>query len=368
MKRPIRAHAAATAITAATLLAAAASPSRAQLPAPPVSSASAVHVGGYGGVVFGRATRYGEGTAVAVTEGNAALLLSGTVARRLSYFGELEVASTTRENWTGRVEERGLDLVRLYAEYAFTDALRLRIGRFLTPVGQWNEVHAEPLTWTAHRPLTTYRPFAKSMTGAMATGVVGLAGHDAGYALYAAVPGAPFRYSEESAFREAFGFRGALEVFRGLFVGVSGVAFRAERPLGPDDDGEAPDSGSEESPDEEWKEDAGSRGLLGVDLSWRVHGVELLAEATTLSSTAVAPQERGAFVQLAVPVARSVGLYAVGRTEYYDPVVDSPLSIQTLGLTLRPSRHWTVKFDRQLRDRPSFRVPDGWYLSVSGIF
>ncbi len=368
MKRATRTHPVATAVAAAGLLTAVASPARAQLPAPPVSSPSAVHVGGYGGVVFGRATRYGEGTDMAVTEGNAALLLSGTLVRRLSYFGEVEVASTTRENWTGRVEERGVDLVRLYAEYTFADALRLRMGRFLTPVGQWNEIHAEPLTWTAHRPLTTYRPFAKSMTGVMATGVLGVAGHDAGYALFAAVPGAPFRYDEESAFKEAIGFRGAIEVGRGLFVGVSGVAFRAERPLGPDDDGEVPDYGAGETSEEEWEEDAGNRGLLGVDLSWRLHGAELLAEATSLSPAGIAPQERGGFVQLAVPLARSIGLYAVGRAEYYEPVVDSPLSIQTLGLTLRPSRHWTVKFDRQLRDRPSFRVPDGWYLSVSGIF
>ncbi len=362
----------ARAAVGAGLLLAAAAPARAQLPAPPVSSPEPIHVGAYGGAVFGRAERSGIGTETGVTEANFAVLLSGTVARRLSYFGELEAASTTRENWTGNEEDHSLALVRLYVEYAFADALRIRAGRFLTPVGQWNEIHAEPLTWTAHRPLVTYRPFAKSLTGVMATGQFALAGHDAGYAFYASLLGDRFRRDQESAFVHAYGARAAVELRQGLFVGASAVAFRASRPVGPDEYGnepQEPEVGGDEPPGyEEWEEDRGNRALFGVDLSWRFAGAELMGEATSLSATAHAPTERGGYLQLAVPIVPSIRLYAVGRTELYDPVVDRSLRVQTLGLTMRPTRHVTLKVERQIPDRPSYRVGDGWYFSASGIF
>lgn len=350
-----------------SLLSLSATPAVAQLPAPPVSSADRLHVGGYGGAVLGRDTAPGVGRQTGFSEANAALLLSGTLARRLSYFGELEAASTTRQNWTGNDEDEFLFLERLYLEYAFGDALRLRAGRFLTPVGQWNEIHAEPLTWTAHRPLTTYRPFAKSMTGIMAAGQVVLAGHDAGFATYAAFPGEAFREREESYFLHALGARGALELAPGLYVGVSGVAFRASHPVGPEDAVEE-GAGEAASEPDDWEDDAEDRLLAGLDLSWRVVGAELLAEATALTATDSVPAERGGFIQLAVPLLRVGRLHAVARTEYYDPVVDRPLTVHTLGLTLRPTRHVTVKLERQLPNRASYRVRDGWYVSLSGIF
>ncbi len=360
-------------LAAGALLALLAGPAAAQLPSPPVSSAERLHIGGYGGAVFGHDTAPGVGTETGISEANAALLFSGTLVRRLSYFGELEAASTTRQNWTGNDEDDALVLERLYIEYAFGDALRLRAGRFLTPVGQWNEIHAEPLTWTARRPLTTYRPFAKSMTGIMAAGQIVVAGHDAGYAAYASVPRGLVRDDEESHFLHAFGTRGALEIIPGLYLGASAVAFRASRPVGPDDDGESEvdeAEAGESAEHEAWEEDSGDRFLGGLDLSWRFAGAELLAEATALSGTDATPAERGAFLQLAVPLLRSgrVRLHAVGRSEYYDPVVDRPLAVHTLGLALRPTRHLTVKVERQLTDRPSYRVRDGWYVSLSGIF
>jgi hypothetical protein len=346
-------------------------PAVGQLPAPPVSGPKPIHFGGYGGAVVGHYTGPGVGAETGLSEANAAVLVSGTLAPRLSYFGELEAASTTRQNWTGNEQDGALVLERLYLEYAFSDALRFRAGRFLTPVGQWNEIHAEPLTWTAHRPLTTYRPFAKSTTGVMAAGQVAVGDRDAGYSIFASLGDNLFQESEESYFLHAFGARAAIELTPGLFVGASGVALRASHPIGPDDEGEEEYEADEEneSPAHEAREEDGEDRLLaGLDVSWRVAGAEVLVEATALSATASAPSERGAFVQLAVPILSEARLYAVGRTEYYDPVVDRPLQVHTLGLTYRPSRHITLKIERQLPDRPSYRVRDGWYISMSGIF
>lgn len=338
----------------------------AQLPAPPVSSPHAIHLGGYGSVVLGRSTGSATTPQTGITEAAVALLASGTILRRLSYFGEIEAADRTEENWTGRRQQQGLDVERLYAEYAFADAFRLRAGRFLTPIGQWNEIHAEPLTWTALRPLTTYRPFAKSTTGIMAAGAVSVVGHDAGYAIYFSPPHWSREQGQESAFVRALGGRIAAELFPGFVVGASAATFRVSRPYEASDERYGEPSGGEYSGEEQREAEADARGLAGADVGWNLGRVELLSEAVALSGTTTRPAERGAFLQAAIRLWNP--LHLVLRTETYRPVYSSPADIQTLGLTLRPFPHATFKLERQFASQPSLRVPDGWFLSASALF
>jgi hypothetical protein len=56
-------------------------------------------------------------------------------------------------------------LERLYNDSYVTDALFLRIGKMLTPVGEWNLIHASPLVATTIRPLTTYINFSEFVSG-----------------------------------------------------------------------------------------------------------------------------------------------------------------------------------------------------------
>ena len=366
---------------------------RGQLPAPPASARSPLRVGGYGSLVLGLDELVGpEPAGTPAPDGIAgsavALLVSGTPAARFSYFGELDGAARSQENWPGRVENRGWGVARLYGEVAVGDALRLRAGRFLTPVGQWNEIHADPLTWTSLRPLTTYRAFAKSVTGLMAAGERPLGGHDAGYAFYWAPVPSPGIAGDETSFLSAAGGRVALEVLPNLYVGASAAAYRASRPRAADEDSaeaEAEGNGGEGA-DGAWnagaaraaaadvgevdagdrESDTGTRRLLGADLSWTARRVEILAEATALSGRGTGRAERGGFVQAALPL---VGpLFAVLRTEAYTPVVRGALSIHTLGLTARPKPHLTLKLERQITSRPSTRAADGWFASVSAMF
>lgn len=349
------------------LLAALGAPLAAQLPAPAVSRPEPIHLGGYGSVVAGNSNGGGD-SRTGVDAVAASLLLSGTVRPRLSYFGELEAASLTEENWSGRREGRNLEVERLYAEYAFADALRLRAGRFLTPIGQWNEVHAEPLTWTALRPLTTYRPFAKSTTGLMAAGALVLGGRDVGYALYAAAPGLGTPGREERRFVQAVGGRAAAELAPGLLVGASVGRLRASHPREVDDDSTGAEhfDAGDAAGDDDRDEEAHPRTLLGADFSWSIGRIELLSEAVALSSEAGQSNERGAFLQ---GVFRVVGpVYAVGRTEIYEDVDGRRLHIQTLGATARPTRHLTLKLGRQIVDHPSPRARDGWFVSASALF
>ncbi|HEX6558770.1 MAG TPA: hypothetical protein VF021_04890 [Longimicrobiales bacterium] len=346
-----------------------AAPLRAQMPAPPVSSEKLLHVGGYAGVVMGAAPATATQN-IEVSQSVVAALLSGTLIPRLTYFAELEAASRSRENWTGDSEHDAFDVERLYAEVTVADALRIRAGRFLTPVGQWNEDHADPLTWTPQRPLTTYRPFAKSTTGLLIAGQFSIAGRDAGYALY----GTPRRIEserEEAVFSHALGGRLAMEVVPGMTIGASFTEFRASRPVVTDDDQEHEtevedgDTIPEEPEVEDRVEDTATRRLFGADLRLEARWLSIHAEATTLSATADRPRERGAFVQTAIPL--FLGISAVGRVEYYDPVVSSTLRVGTAGLTYRPVPRVAIKVAHQWTSRVSRRAPAGWFVSLSGL-
>ena len=363
------------------------SEARAQLPAPAVSSPEAIHVGGYAGVVVTTP----ENPAlerVGVSEGNAAILASGTLFTRIGWFTELDAVRSSRQNFAGRQDERRLDAARLYAEYTVSDALRLRVGRFLTPIGVWNESPAEPLTWTPVRPLTTYRSFAKSATGALVAGDGALAGPDVGYALYA-VGGNWLRDQAEVRFTQAAGARATIELLHGVWLGASGAVLRQVRPRVPDDSAEyeTGDSTSEagagaESPtlipaprrttsyeveavDDELR-DRAMRGLGGVDLRIRTHGAELLAEATQLSKLAGERVERGAFVQGVVPVLGPV--FVVGRLERFEPRTGAASTTTAAGTVVRPVQRVAFKVERQWSTVPSTRTGQGWYASLSLLF
>ncbi len=358
-----------TALASAIAAGIAPAPASAQLPAPAVSSPHPIRFGAYGSLVFSHSTGDPAGTTDDIPAGDAAVLLSGTLGARFSYFLDLQAASWTDENWTGQHEEHRLNVARMYGEYTFSDAFRLRLGRFLTPVGQWNEIFAEPLTRTVLRPLTTYRPFAKSLTGLMAAGTVPVAGHDVGYAAYVSPPAWSVEEEEETGFLHAAGGRVAVELVPGLVVGTSVANFRVSRPYDADDPGyTGPLPGDTlESPAEEAREAEGeARWLWGLDASWESGRLELMAEATNLSGTALYPGERGAFIQAAY---RAVGpLHLVARSEIYDAVGGQQVAVHTVGASARLFRHITLKLDRQFSSHPSERVRDGWFVSLSALF
>ncbi len=349
----------------------------AQLPAPASSAPVALHVGGYGSLVI-NTTPLGD--SARMSESSVALLVSGTLSPRLAYFAELDAVRSTNENYAGRQDDRALEVARLYGEYTITDAARIRIGRFLTPVGQWNESNAEPVTWAAVRPLSTYRPFAKEATGILLAGSRELLGHDAGYALYAATS-AGRRDTNEVRFARALGGRIAVELAPGLWLGGSAAAVAEVRPFATEDDeGETGDGGAPQGVRSSLRalraaaaesdgevRDQGARGLFGADLRWRGSGVDLLAEAVSLSSGSGGAGQRGAFAQGAIPSGLR-DIYLVAGTELYYPPNGTSLRTGSLGLTYRAPGRLTLKLERQVTASPSQRVARGWFAAVSLLF
>ncbi len=319
--------------------------------------------GGYASLTLSRPEHRVSGDdAIQVNELAAALMAWGELTPRASYFLEWDAAKRTTETWSGRETEENLMPVRLYLEYAFSDLLRLRVGRFLTPIGQWNEIHAEPLTWTPIRPLVTYRPFAKSLTGALLAGETSLKGHDAGYALFWA-PGLDFDHDvesgEESQFVRAVGARVAAEVHPGLVIGLSAARERRTRPFVFDEHNGLPEPTGRE-------QDQTDRTLLGGDMSWQGSNAEVMAEGTWLMAEGPEPYEGGAYLLGAFRL--KGGLWGVAKGEAYSPVDGHHATTGYAGLTYRGGPHVVVKLGRQFANRSSTRIPDGWYLSFSSLF
>ncbi|VAV83671.1 hypothetical protein MNBD_DELTA01-945 [hydrothermal vent metagenome] len=123
---------------------------------------SRLRLGGYSSIEFEDA----ENEEGKITFEDFSIFIYGDIGVKTSVFSEFENSkfleieedgkTTTKENW--QVE-------RLYIDHLYKEGLNIRFGKFLTPIGSWNELHADPLTWTVSRPLVTYAAFPEFITG-----------------------------------------------------------------------------------------------------------------------------------------------------------------------------------------------------------
>lgn len=96
------------------------------------------------------------------------LFVTGHFDRLLNPFVEAELSHFTLFHSGGNRADRGdgdFVLERLYNDSYLTDSMTLRLGKMLSPVGEWNELHAAPLVLTTVRPAVTYRNFSEYTTG-----------------------------------------------------------------------------------------------------------------------------------------------------------------------------------------------------------
>ncbi len=96
------------------------------------------------------------------------LFVTGHIGRWLNPFVEAEFTGFDIARWDSQgAQRRDGDLVveRIYDDAALTDSLTLRLGKMLTPVGEWNVIHAAPLVLSTVRPAVTFRNFSEHATG-----------------------------------------------------------------------------------------------------------------------------------------------------------------------------------------------------------
>ena len=94
------------------------------------------------------------------------LFLSGHFGRYLNPFTETEIDQLPLAGQPGAPNSATVSVERLYDDMYLRPSLTLRVGKMLTPLGDWNLLHAPPLVWTVTRPLSTYYSFPQYVTGA----------------------------------------------------------------------------------------------------------------------------------------------------------------------------------------------------------
>ncbi len=126
-------------------------------------TAGPVNVAGYLNLVAERPA--GGPTELIVDD--LSLFVGARLHRYLNPFFEAELTGVPLWRQRGAPPASGARLVleRLYNDSRLGDSLTLRVGKMLTPVGEWNAIHAAPLVATTTRPHTTYRSFPEYTSG-----------------------------------------------------------------------------------------------------------------------------------------------------------------------------------------------------------
>jgi len=287
------------------------------------------------------------------------LFFSEDLSNRWQIFSELEIGQAL-EISPNSVSERDseVDLERLYADFRATQDMTLRFGKFLTPVGHWNQIHADPLVWTVDRPLTTATPFPRHATGVMLYGSFPALWNDWDYNLYIddselldptqqkelAFEDGSTGISPYNAFERAVGARISYHFLNdSANIGASLLRYDMY----------------------DYQE---RMQLYGLDALWAVNRMEFSGEWTYRVSVGdVEPSEHGGFVQVVLPLSDHV--YVIGRRERFkSAVLPQTATINCAGLTVRPHPAIAVKLEYRGGSHNELLAPTGWLGSLAVLF
>jgi hypothetical protein len=259
-------------------------------------------------------------------------------------FGELEIAELAiwEDGEKGPRTEADVDVDRLYADLGATDALNLRFGKFLTPIGQWNQAPAEPFVWTTSEPLVVEEVFDEAVSGAMVWGSVFPRGGALSYAAYGTFldtfgPTPDPKPAEHSA-----GLYLEWASLKGWSVGGSYFASQART--------------------------GGWHHLGGFDARWRpIERLELSGETYFGEGTRAEGGLWGFYTQAVVETVPT--LYAVGRYERFEPPgTGRGIDLFDVGLTWIPRYYLRLKADYQFADHADELSAPGFRASISLLF
>lgn len=286
------------------------------------------------------------------------LFLHGDLRPDWHFFTEVELSTPVTISRDGlSSKDIDLDFERFYFDHNLAARTTLRLGKFLTPVGRWNQIHADPLVWTVSRPLTTSAAFAKNASGAQLYGswpvgrsavdyqlylddTAGLdpsEGHEKTFMDLSVQPNPP------SSFRHGGGARLQYRSFDDDFLaGVSAGRF-------------------------ELKDRPGYKNLVGADLFYTVDDYEFSGEAVYRKDDGGGLSEWGGFVQAVVPLGHA--FYGIVLHERYKAeLFERPVDSTSLGITYRPTPPFSIKLERRESRGEERLAPDGWLFSVAVLF
>jgi hypothetical protein len=263
-------------------------------------------------------------------------------------FAELEVGDLAA--WDS--SEHGVEsspranFERLYAEYSHSDALNLRVGKFLTPVGQWNLAPAEPFVWTPTQPAILELGLDEHQTGIAIFGSFSPGKRVLRYWVYGQVVDAFDVESDETPAERSAGARLEFGDARGALT-LGGSVLASER------DGAWTTTG-------------------GLDAKWRGERLELSSELLVSGGDIPGRDFWGVFVEAAYPLDQLspalAKLHLVGRIEHFDARGSEPTQILDFGFTWLPAAWLNLKIGYRAAIRDQGDLADGLKLAASVLF
>jgi hypothetical protein len=296
-------------------------------------------LGGYSNVNLVR----DEGGPASLTLDDLSFFIIWDPTPRLHFFSEQEFEDllSVNDHGHGGTNKQTYSVERLYGDFAGSDQLNVRFGQFLTPVGRWNVIHAQPLVWTTSRPLVTIVPFAPQTTGAMLFGSFFPEAGSLTYSIYGqfvnaldAEPDAPQAADRDAGARLEYWSDGDSS------IGASYLSFT--------------DKGH-------WQN------LGGLDTFCRRGPLELMGEFAYVGAPRTVGNQWGLYLQSALQVMPRV--YLVGRYEHFDQRAPQPeVNLVIAGVAFKPVPYVVLKAEYLFADHPAEESPPGFKSSFAVLF
>ena len=259
-------------------------------------------------------------------------------------FSELGVGSLAEveRGRRGVHSNPSLEVERLYLDLGARDDLRLRVGKFQTPIGRWNLTPREPHLWTTSEPLVVEEVFDDITTGAMLHGSVFPQGGALSYSLYGTFLPPLDAESDEHPARYTAGSHREWASLKGWTLGAS--YFASQRRNG------------------EWNH------LGGADLLWFPHRrVELSGELVFGEGSIEDGTMWGMYTQGVVETLPT--LYLIGRYErFHPPGGGGDINLFDLGFAWVPVPYLRFKADYLIADHRHELAAPGLRVSFSLLF
>lgn len=266
----------------------------------------------------------------------------------LHFFAELEVDGLLEfdsADWNAS-SSPGARAERLYVDFRANDALNLRVGKFQTPVGRWNQVAAEPFVWTPEEPITIDTAFEEHQTGLALYGSRFRSSRTLSYWVYGQVvdafdvPDEPFLAERSAGGRVEYG-----DARGDWTLGTSYLASET---------------------DGDWSH------LGGVDALRRFGPLELSSEFTIEGGDIPGRDLFGVHLQGVYDLESLStwlrGLYGVARYEHFDPSPGEPLNLIDFGIAWLPTDWLNLKLGYRYSDHETPAVRREILFSLSVLF
>jgi len=301
--------------------------------------------------------QHGEGDTLSVQD--ISLFLHKDITPDWHFFTEIELGTPIQfVDGSHSTRKSDLDVERFYVDHNLSARTTLRLGKFLTPVGRWNQIHADPLVWTVSRPLTTSTAFAKNASGAEIYGTWPFAESSIDYQLYLddsehldPSEGHELVYTNPqllpnppNAFDQGIGGRLLYRTFNDdLQIGLS-IGHYA------------------------MKDQPGYKNLVGTDVFYTYKRMELQGEAVYRQDAGDARRkEWGGYLQMVVPI---VGDFygVVSHERYKAEIFNRPVNSDVLDITYRPIPPFSIKIEHRHSSGEVLLAPSGWFVSMALLF